>query len=839
MMISLVVLSIGLVTLWFALEGLRQRVHRLEERLVDQVEPLTARSSSSPQPENTLPTWDTPTIEGPVHPIEPERAFEQATERAEPQLDLIKRIAEQGGWEKLIGGSWLNKLGVLAFVIGVGFLLRYSFGDMGPRGKIFAGIAISVSMIVAGVILERRRDFPVYYGRGLIGGGWASLYFTTYAAYGIESARILHSPTMATVLLLAVATGMIIHSLGYRSEVVTGLAYFLAFVALALTPMPTFAVVASLPLAISLLFLAYRFEWNGMAVAGVVVTYSAYLLSVASTPPSSPTDQIVLAFYWIIFEAFDLFSLARTKDSRTKASVLPAALFPLNANAFVGASMLRWNGAIPLSIMFGVGALLFFVDTLFRKWLASPREQQDQAPTMAEVTRGYEASLTAATLLATAAIVERFTGLKLDIALLLEAEMLILAGLQLELLFPRILGSLLMTFPISRILFDFFVPQTMTPADFMLKNWSIVALLAVGALYTNRPLLKDQWKVLFGYPAAFLLALVIDVEITARYHGLAWMVLGIALFELGLAMRASDLRMQGYGTGILGLLALLLPPFLGETDFSALSLGISALLTWSIALEAYRLHQPIITDAERNLVRRLATAAGSALVATLLWRELPISLVAFGWSLLAAALMAVGARWDERDLRFESGAIALLAFVRCWQVNFDIATMHYGFSDAIVTSALVITTLYSLSLLQKPASGEQTNTGHDDLEENLRLIDSHARAAFACAAIILLTGLLYQRIDAKALTEAWALEAVLLLVVGFLRKDQLGRVSGLLLLGICVLKLFLYDLSNLETLARICSFILSGILLLGVSLIYARFYEHLKPYLSEEPNKKS
>jgi uncharacterized membrane protein len=104
-------------------------------------------------------------------------------------------------------------------------------------------------------------------------------------------------------------------------------------------------------------------------------------------------------------------------------------------------------------------------------------------------------------------------------------------------------------------------------------------------------------------------------------------------------------------------------------------------------------------------------------------------------------------------------------------------------------------------------------------------------------ATLLLTALLYQKIEAAMLTEAWALEGLALVIGGFVRRDRLTRLSGLVLLGICLVKLFLYDLSNLETLHRIIAFIVLGPLLLGTSLIYARFSERLRPYLLESGNE--
>jgi len=46
-----------------------------------------------------------------------------------------------------------------------------------------------------------------------------------------------------------------------------------------------------------------------------------------------------------------------------------------------------------------------------------------------------------------------------------------------------------------------------------------------------------------------------------------------------------------------------------------------------------------------------------------------------------------------------------------------------------------------------------------------------------------------------------------------------------------VLKLFLYDLRELETIQRIFSFIVLGLILVGVSWMYTRFRDRIQRYL--------
>ena len=98
-------------------------------------------------------------------------------------------------------------------------------------------------------------------------------------------------------------------------------------------------------------------------------------------------------------------------------------------------------------------------------------------------------------------------------------------------------------------------------------------------------------------------------------------------------------------------------------------------------------------------------------------------------------------------------------------------------------------------------------------------------------ATLLLTATLYDKVSGSVLTVAWGGEGLVLLGIGFMARERLLRLQGLVLFFVCILKLFLYDLRNLETMYRILSFIALGLILLGVSWIYTRFREHVRRYL--------
>lgn len=68
----------------------------------------------------------------------------------------------------------------------------------------------------------------------------------------------------------------------------------------------------------------------------------------------------------------------------------------------------------------------------------------------------------------------------------------------------------------------------------------------------------------------------------------------------------------------------------------------------------------------------------------------------------------------------------------------------------------------------------------------------------------------------------WGILAFIFLIVGIKKQTKILRIIALTLLGITILKLFLYDISNISETGKIISFILLGILILIISFVYQK-----------------
>lgn len=77
------------------------------------------------------------------------------------------------------------------------------------------------------------------------------------------------------------------------------------------------------------------------------------------------------------------------------------------------------------------------------------------------------------------------------------------------------------------------------------------------------------------------------------------------------------------------------------------------------------------------------------------------------------------------------------------------------------------------------------------------------------------------------LSGAWLVYSIALMVYGFVRRVSPVRIAAIILFGVTILKIFLYDLSFLETLYRIFSFIGLGVILLVASYLYTKYKTYI------------
>jgi uncharacterized membrane protein len=80
-----------------------------------------------------------------------------------------------------------------------------------------------------------------------------------------------------------------------------------------------------------------------------------------------------------------------------------------------------------------------------------------------------------------------------------------------------------------------------------------------------------------------------------------------------------------------------------------------------------------------------------------------------------------------------------------------------------------------------------------------------------------------ENLQQMLLSTSWLIVSSVLIVIGIWKKIRIIRITAIVLFGIAIFKMFLYDLSFLETLYRIISFIGLGLILLAASFAYQKY----------------
>jgi hypothetical protein len=727
-------------------------------------QPLSA--APLPLPAMLPPEPVVPPLEPPPAPAPPPVALPTF---AAPVPPRPSRSSEE--WEALVGGNWLNKLGILVLVIAIALFLGYSFTQLGHGGRAAIGLAVSIALLAGGVTMERRPRYVIF-ARGLLAGGWAGLYFTTYAMQAVEAAKVIYNPVLGAFLLLAVAAGMVLHSLRYRVQALTGLAYLVAFATLAITPVTALSVVALVPLAGSLLLVAQRFSWSGLVLFGLAATYGTCASKGDNGAPLWAA-QTVFAAYWLLFETYDILRAYRRSNAAAEQVILP-----LNALGFGALSYAKWSAAAPAQIHWLASgmAAAYLASTVLRAVLRPPASFPAETTTLERILAGaYEGPITLAAAFSAAAAGVKLHGQTVNTVLLAEGELLFLAGFVFRQSYPRRLaGTLFAALGFKLIVTDIPDAGTVQFAGRTLQDWTPSAALAAATFYINRSLRRIGVRraLSYGYAGSALVALAIGFEVSMRHLGLAWLGLGALLFVFGWRFRLFDFRMQAYVAGVLAVGALWRHQIgIGAGTVAPwehwLPLAAAGVVAYVAAVCALRSAADRFTDNEREALQTVASAVASAAAAALVWRTVPAVYLGPAWIALGILALELGLRRWPPDLRTHAHILASLGAARV--LFFTILPFHaIGATDERVAIAWAALLAYAFAARIFVAGPEEVPAGEARSAVNI---------ASACGTMLAMIEL-WVLLDPMAVAPVWAVFALLLMEIGF-RADLPGlRLQG-------------------------------------------------------------
>ena len=798
--------------------------------------------------------------EAPTPPIKTRRPAVKEAPPPQPAAPPRETVAKKAGeavgrllragkgqatdWETLIGGHWLNLVGIVVLVIGIILLTQQTLLYLGPAGKVATGVVVGAALLIAGVLLGRSPAYRLL-ARTLMGGGWALVYFTAYAAHNVTQARIIESPTLGLGLLCIVAAGIIAHSFTYRSQLLTSLAYGLGFLAVTMSPVTIFSLVASAILAASLVALLRLMPWHHLVMLGVAGTYLNHWrwIAVASTQSGmagSPTgtqvfssidtgfwlSTAILCFYWLLFV---IASLVRKPPDATERYVRFTATV-LNTIGMLG--LVGWqtwqvhhgqlyNLTGPACIAYCAVAYLDYRQRerylfLFNGTVAAvlylvtlPLAIHDL-----DVSADWLALYWAAGGLTALLVGARATELILRIEAYILLALSALAAWQFNLA-----GEFTARTPIFWIIVPVVIVLLNAVDDWLQR--------AAGHKDIRAQAGELSWAV--ALVALVLLARLTWNLVEPAEAGGAWILIGLALIELGLWMKRHLLRAQGYLLLALGSAALLainlieanLPraepaaePILPA--WQLVLIGVVALYycAWRLARWSDHASRP-----EQQILPAFSAAATVLLAGTIL-KEVDRSFLAASWVILGVCLFEIGWRFRTAYLRIEAYLVMLAASFAAVAVNIFGPVQSAGVPDWVLTGFVALILAYVFTIGRTQARPRLA------LAAEAAIIDA---TSFAASLLVALT--VWKEVPLIAVAAGWTVLALFLFEAGRRFKIACLRAEAYLALVAAIfatISVHILELVGPVSATILPAWAYSGFVVLGLFYIFAAGQAHLR-----------
>ncbi|MCP3144507.1 DUF2339 domain-containing protein [Pyxidicoccus xibeiensis] len=253
---------------------------------------------------------------------------------------------ERRDLEAHLGTYWLSRVGIVALIIGIAYLITYRFGELGMLARVVAGYVLSAGLGAFGLWLSRRHQL---FGRIVFGGGLALAYFVTYALHFLPSVRVIESQALALVLLALLVVAIVVIAHRMQSETVAGIALFLGLHTGMLSEITTFTLFSTTLLACGALFFLVRNRWVVVPLSSLVAVYSTHIVwalrddGVAPGAPDQERLLLSLAFVVLYFLLFSVALLARPRELSPRACLAFALLNWVGLAVLGGYEVARWN----------------------------------------------------------------------------------------------------------------------------------------------------------------------------------------------------------------------------------------------------------------------------------------------------------------------------------------------------------------------------------------------------------------------------------------------------------------------------------------------------------------
>ncbi|MFV8326121.1 DUF2339 domain-containing protein [Flavobacterium sp. ZS1P14] len=699
-------------------------------------------------------------------PVVPEKTFWENFKEKNPDL------------EKFIGENLINKIGVLILVLGISYFVKYAIDKDWINEPARVGIGILCGALVMGIAHKLRQNYAAF-SSVIVAGAIAIFYFTIGIAFHDYH---LFNQSVAFGIMVVITAFSAFISLSYnRSELaVLSLIGGFAVPFMVSTGAGNYVILFSyiIILNIGILALAYHKKWNLVNVLAYIFTvllYGGWLFKEIDNDKPHYSGAFVFAFaFYFIFIVMNLINNIRTKGEFSKAQLI---ILASNTFLFYGAGMAILANYHPE--LRGLFTTLIAVLNLIYAWFLYAKFGLDKKAVYLLIGM----TLTFVTL----AIPIQFEGNYITLFWAAEAVLLLWLSQKSKITSYRF-GSVIVHFlMIISLIIDWnkFYRGTAT-LNIIINPVFCTGLFAMASLFAVYYLLSRETK------KNSLLGFTFDPEKYRKYVlGLGFAIsYFVGFLEVGYQ---SDDYIQNINTAaefpviyhlvFFAILSTYLIKMKTDSGFKAATLiAISNIILFAFWFSNYAFneHQEIIT-----------TGKGQPIAFYLHYISLFLTIY-FGFQLY---------QMNAKKVVFELFNKKMYVWIAAFFVIY-------------IASTEIM--LHGLVLLNSPVTTQdvQASSLYADYKTDLDYIrDTIATETIAVART---------KITKTGYPILWGSLAFVFLIVGIKKQVKTLRIIALALLGLTIMKLFLFDISNVSETGKIISFILLGILILVISFVYQK-----------------
>ncbi len=673
-------------------------------------------------------------------------------------------------FEETIGLVWFTRLGAVIGILVVAWFFKLAIDRewIGPFGRVGVGALLGAALLATGSRLARRRaELRPYFAHGVMGLGLAVLIVTVFAAFSFYQILSL-ALALVLIALLCALGGVLAHMHG--SQLLLALSLLAALLNPVLLasgsdrPLALFAYL--LTMAGSALFLAIAHNYKvvvGLAVFGIIALFTSWHSSyfdVSPPPPPGLLDELLQDLQGAYF--------------KLAARVIPLLFAGLFAVLFGSAGVFARRRARAL-----ISLILLIVATIFAH-VAAAALLYDHPLILGGVLLGL--------VLASGALLLRTDhDAWLGLPMLVSFSMLAIVTWEADAaarLDPVLLGEIGLWLLLNlAIMARGPSRRRVSPEAVHLATMANTGIVFLVLLFLSTPASAPTARAAGAFFAG-LLYLVIGLRIAPLKASLPF-GLAATFFVIALA-----LLLTGPSITIAWALAAAVLAWLARNSRDGERTGRPFFVALTLLLFAATFVRFVACDldwpeAQRTLFIATAGVHG-ALAPTPFLNPRGLAILTLGLALLGCARLFAPLR---ARLSFRTGAVLTL-----------------------IAGHLALLAMFIMELrLVVQASPPLVTAGMPPEKLDLLLAAWHQKLAALGPFEIMVT------------TIVIGIYAIGLLIVGFLLKERLYRLLGIVLLCLATAKLALFDVWSLKTIARIAvGATLAAALLIG-GYLYARF----------------